>query len=150
MIREGEPDVTLAYLSNSPKQYLSVDEYAEGEHRCCLMPMSSLRRRVSADCITVQTQGRNIKHYSTYLMYRAKSYQKAKTDYVRTGRGRMKQLTVDKGLLRETEAVQEQIAALVKCDVSASSRLLGLAETNVISLLLRNQKTTSHYAPCVS
>jgi len=50
-------------------------------------------------------------------MYRAKSYQKAKTDYVRAGQGRMRKLTVDKGLLRETEAVQEQIAALIKCDV---------------------------------
>ena len=66
---------------------------------------------------SVQTQGRNIRHYSTYLMYRAKSYQKAKTDYVRAGQGRMRKLTVDKGLLRETEAVQEQIAALIKCDV---------------------------------
>jgi hypothetical protein len=31
----------------------------------------------------------------------------------------MRKLTVDKGLLRETEAVQEQIAALIKCDVSS-------------------------------
>lgn len=30
MIREGEPNVTLAYLSSSPRQYLGVDEYAEG------------------------------------------------------------------------------------------------------------------------
>jgi hypothetical protein len=53
-----------------------------------------------------------------YLMYRAKAFQKAKIDYVRNGQGRMRKLTVDKGLLRETEGVQEQIAALLKCDVS--------------------------------
>jgi len=76
---------------------------------------------------SVQTQGRNIRHYSTYLMYRAKSYQKAKTDYVRAGQGRMRKLTVDKGLLRETEAVQEQIAALIKCDVEKLSFVLQFA-----------------------
>jgi len=60
-------------------------------------------------------------------MYRAKSYQKAKTDYVRAGQGRMRKLTVDKGLLRETEAVQEQIAALIKCDVEKLSFVLQFA-----------------------
>jgi len=30
----------------------------------------------------------------------------------------MKRLTVDKGLLRETEMVQKQIWALLRCDVS--------------------------------
>lgn len=39
-------------------------------------------------------------------------------DYVRNGPGRLKRLTVDKGLLRETEAVQKQIKALVRCNVS--------------------------------
>lgn len=29
----------------------------------------------------------------------------------------MRRLTVDKGLLRQTEVVQDQIAALVRCDV---------------------------------
>ena len=55
-------------------------------------------------------------------MYRAKSYQKAKLDYVLGGRERLRKLTVDKGLLRETESVQEQIAALLKCDVSCRDR----------------------------
>jgi len=114
MMREGEPNVTLAYLSNSPRQYLSVDEYAEGrllvlKDRCTTLWLTS---------IVVQTQGRNIRHYSTYLMYRAKSFQKPKLDYVISGRDRLRRLTVDKGLLRETESVQEQIAALLKCDVS--------------------------------
>lgn len=30
----------------------------------------------------------------------------------------MEKLSVDKGLLRETEAVQHQLTALLKCDVS--------------------------------
>ena len=33
------------------------------------------------------------------------------------GDGRLKKLTVDKGLLRETEEVQEQVWALLQCDV---------------------------------
>jgi len=39
MIKEGEPNVTLAYLASSPRQYLSVDEYAEGK----IMPISSMQ-----------------------------------------------------------------------------------------------------------
>jgi phosphatidylinositol-binding clathrin assembly protein len=73
----------------------------------------------------VQTQGRNIKAYSEYLLTRALAYGNTKVDYVRGGEGRLKRLSVDKGLLRETESVQEQINALLKCDVrlnSASSR----------------------------
>ena len=31
----------------------------------------------------------------------------------------MRRLTVEKGLLRQTEVVQDQIEALVRCDVSA-------------------------------
>ena len=53
-----------------------------------------------------------------YLIERAKSFQKARVDYVISGEGRMLKLSVDKGLLRETESVQEQIEALLKCDVS--------------------------------
>lgn len=69
----------------------------------------------------VQTQGRNIRHYTNYFIERAKSYHKAQIDYVISGEGRMKRLTVDKGLLRETECVQDQIQALLKCDVSELS-----------------------------
>ena len=68
----------------------------------------------------MQTQGRNIRCYSTYLIERARSYGKTKHDYVGTASGRLKRLTVDKGLLREAESVQEMIHALVKCDVSCS------------------------------
>lgn len=43
-----------------------------------------------------------------------------KLDWVREGQGRLKRQTIDKGLLRETESVQNQIAALLKCDVMTS------------------------------
>ena len=66
---------------------------------------------------TVQTQGRNIRSYAEYLHQRAKSYGQTKLDYVRIGEGRLKKLTVEKGLLRETEIVQDQIRALIRCDV---------------------------------
>ena len=67
-------------------------------------------------CI-VQQQGANIRRYSDYLIERAKAFRDTKTDHVRNGQGRMKRLTVDKGLLRETESVQRQIKALLQCDV---------------------------------
>lgn len=54
--------------------------------------------------------------YSKYIIERARSFQKAKCDYVLEGTGRLKGLTIDKGLLRETESIQEQIKALLKCD----------------------------------
>ena len=66
----------------------------------------------------VQTQGRNIRGYADYLTQRAMSFRTTKLDWVRSGEGRLKDLSIDKGLLRETEAVQEQIKQLLKCDVS--------------------------------
>lgn len=56
-------------------------------------------------------------------MARARAFSDSKIDYVRSGQGRLKRLTVDKGLLRETEVVQKQIKALLKCDVRQLSRL---------------------------
>lgn len=67
---------------------------------------------------TVQTQGRNIRCYAEYTYQRAVSFAKTKVDYVRANDGRLKRLTVNKGLLRETESVQDQIHALLKCEVS--------------------------------
>lgn len=69
---------------------------------------------------TVQSQGHNIRRYSDYLMARARAFEDTKTDYVRSGQGRMKRLTVERGLLRETEMVQKQIWALLRCDVGVS------------------------------
>jgi hypothetical protein len=67
----------------------------------------------------VQTQGRNIRHYTNYLTERARAYRETKCDFVREADKRLEKMSVDKGLLRETEAVQHQITALLKCDVRA-------------------------------
>lgn len=72
---------------------------------------------------TVQTQGHNIRTYSEYLLRRAIEYGATKVDYVRGGEGRLKRLTIEKGLLREAESVQDQIRALLKCQVLGSPRL---------------------------
>lgn len=96
MIREGAPDITLRYIAESPKR-LAISGFTE-----------------------VQTQGVNIRKYSDYLEARVRGYREAKIDFVRAGAGRMRKLTVDKGLLRQTESVQDQIHALVRCDVSCS------------------------------
>jgi hypothetical protein len=37
-------------------------------------------------------------------------------DYVRGGEGRLKRLNIEKGLLRETESVQNQIRYLLRCE----------------------------------
>lgn len=73
-----------------------------------------------ADCSPVQTHGKNIRHYSSYLTERARGYRHSKCDFVRGAENRFQKLTVDKGLLRETELVQLQISALLKCDVSCA------------------------------
>ena len=94
MIKEGSLDNTLNYLSAAPKNRLAINNFTD-----------------------VQTQGLNIRRYSEYLLSRAQAFTSSQCDYVRSGEGRMKRLTVDKGLLRETELIQDQIRALVKCDL---------------------------------
>ncbi|MCG8390211.1 MAG: ANTH domain-containing protein, partial [Cytophagales bacterium] len=64
-----------------------------------------------------QTQGRNIRHYASYLTERARAYRDTKTDWVRDKSNRLESLSIDKGLLRQTEAVQRPLTALLKCDV---------------------------------
>ncbi|KAH8669470.1 ANTH domain-containing protein [Tricladium varicosporioides] len=93
MIREGSPDVTLAYLAKH-RNMLAISSFSD-----------------------VQTQGRNIRHYTNYLSERARAYRDTKCDFVRGAERRLEKMTVDKGLLRETEVVQHQITALLKCDV---------------------------------
>ncbi|KAK3702434.1 hypothetical protein LTR37_014900 [Vermiconidia calcicola] len=94
MIKEGAQDVTLSYLSVAPKNRLAINTFTD-----------------------VQTQGQNIRRYSEYLLSRSYAFAAAKCDYVRSGDGRFKKIAVDKGLLRETEIVQDQVKALVKCDL---------------------------------
>ncbi|RDA85938.1 hypothetical protein CP532_0807 [Ophiocordyceps camponoti-leonardi (nom. inval.)] len=96
MIREGSPDVALAHLARS-RNMLALGHFSDA-----------------------QTQGRNIRHYASYLSERAKAYRDTKTDWVRAPESRLERLSVDKGLLRETEVVQTQLTALVRCDVLES------------------------------
>ncbi|KAF2691714.1 ANTH-domain-containing protein [Lentithecium fluviatile CBS 122367] len=93
MIREGEPEVTLKYLAQNPHRRLATNHFAE-----------------------VQTQGHNIRTYSEYLLHRAIEYGSTRVDYVRGGEGRLKRLNIEKGLLRETESVQDLIHYLLKCE----------------------------------
>ncbi len=50
-------------------------------------------------------------------MERVKAYRDTKLDWVRAKETRLERLSVEKGLLRETEVVQRQLTALLKCDV---------------------------------
>ncbi|KAM5343592.1 hypothetical protein ACJ41O_012129 [Fusarium nematophilum] len=93
MIREGSPDVTLAFLATH-RNLLATSSFTDA-----------------------QTQGRNIRHYAQYLSERARAYRDTKTDWVRASESRLEKLSVEKGLLRETEVVQHQLEALLKCDV---------------------------------
>ncbi len=80
-----------------------------------------------------QTQGRNIRHYSNYLTERARAFRETGYDWVReNGHGnRLETLSVNKGLLRETEVVQHQLTALLKCDVGALSLSLSLSRSRL-------------------
>ncbi|KAI0390844.1 ANTH-domain-containing protein [Xylariaceae sp. FL0594] len=93
MIREGSPDATLSYLSRNRNQ-LAISSFTNA-----------------------QIQGRNIRHYADYLMERVRAYKDTKIDWVRAKETRLESLSVEKGLLRETEVVQRQLIALLKCDV---------------------------------
>ncbi|RFU73632.1 hypothetical protein TARUN_8635 [Trichoderma arundinaceum] len=93
MIREGSPEATLAYLARH-RNMLAISNFADA-----------------------QTQGRNIRHYANYLIERVRAYRDTKTDWVRAPESRLERLSVEKGLLRETEVVQHQLTALLKCDL---------------------------------
>ena len=72
--------------------------------------------------ISVQVQGENIRRYHDYLVSRVKAYAQEYSDpkhidWVLEGEERLKKKTIESGLLRETAIVQEQIKALIKCDV---------------------------------
>lgn len=84
--------------------------------------MRSYRCNGGLTLYIAQTQGRNIRHYANYLIERVRAYRDTKTDWVRAPESRLERLTVEKGLLRETEVVQHQITALLKCDVRDISK----------------------------
>ncbi|TGO41325.1 hypothetical protein BHYA_0023g00350 [Botrytis hyacinthi] len=105
MIREGSPDVTLAYLARH-RNMLAISSFTDGVYP-----------DKTSFATLLQTQGRNIRHYTNYLTERARSFRDTKCDFVRGAEGRLEKLSVEKGLLRETESVQHQITSLLKCDV---------------------------------
>ncbi|KAI9650541.1 hypothetical protein NHQ30_000558 [Ciborinia camelliae] len=107
MIREGSPDVTLAYLARH-RNMLAISSFTDG---------IDIQETMLIKHGKVQTQGRNIRHYTNYLTERARAFRDTKCDFVRGAEGRLEKLSVEKGLLRETEAVQHQITSLLKCDV---------------------------------
>jgi hypothetical protein len=111
----------LLYASRAPEV---VDKKgrnsAEEPKHHTRSPEHSCRYNANRAVATVQVQGKNIIAYAEYLVSRAAAYGATKVDYVRAGEGRLKKLTVEKGLLRETESVQDQIRALLKCDVSVT------------------------------
>jgi hypothetical protein len=45
------------------------------------------------------------------------AYRETKVDWAQTKEAQLEKLSIDKGLLRETEVIQHQLAALLKCDV---------------------------------
>lgn len=105
MIREGDRDVTLDYLANKNPSMLNL----------------SLLNVVRSDHFSSDV--RFIVKYAKYLHTRAKQFEYTGIDYVRDERsnnstsqsgGRLRSLSVERGLLRETESVQKQIDALLK------------------------------------
>ncbi|KAK9249237.1 ANTH domain-containing protein [Lipomyces tetrasporus] len=98
MVREGRKDVTLEYLS----------------HHARMLDCSQMSSGAAA------RYGDTIMRYSKYLQDRVRQYASTKIDYVRHKKdnptqGRLRSLSVDKGLLREVESVQSQIRYLLRC-----------------------------------
>lgn len=81
-----------------------------------------------------------MKNYTNYISERARAFRDTKCDYVRGASSRLEKLTVEKGLLRETEIVQHLITALLKCDASIPKRNLR-APTEAFRYWTMSQKT---------
>jgi len=70
----------------------------------------------------VSEQGENIRDYSRYLQTRVQGWRELKYDYPSQRpngeqMGRLKKLSVEKGLLREVEGVSRLVGVLLKCKV---------------------------------
>ena len=172
MVKDGSKDVTLAYLAAAPRNRLALNGFTDGTHSVKHGPPSrewqpgtlresmrnssiafdaALARRDSADWSdAVQTQGQNIRRYSEYLLARTLAYADTKVDYCKIAAiERMKSLPVDKGLLRETGAIQDQIRALLKCDVGIPF-LRRRDKTDCQSSSPKSPRTISRSWPSVS
>ncbi|WBW71831.1 ENTH/VHS domain protein [Schizosaccharomyces osmophilus] len=94
MLKDGSPGTTIVALSQRPR-ILEV---------------------VRASSLT--TQGQNIYNYSRFLSERVKQYGRLGFDYAQAGdatKKKLKQLTVDKGLMRHIDGIQSQLKRLLKC-----------------------------------
>lgn len=111
MMREGDRDVVLKYL-------------AKRAPRMLVLTTSNITRNSDS-----RSDVRLISRYSKYLATRVVQYEAIRIDYVRDERsrttngqsgGRLRLLTVERGLLRECESVQKQIDSLLKCNFAES------------------------------
>lgn len=115
MIRDGSRDTTLQYLSNNMR-YFSIKELFEDTgflsyDSCGLLFLGEL---------AVSQQSKNIQNYGLYLQEKIQGFKDVQVDYVyakgsKSAEGRLRRLTVAKGLLREVEIVQRQMDALLCC-----------------------------------
>lgn len=105
MIREGDRDVTLEYLATKQPGMLNLSH------------LNILKN------LTFNSDVRYVMKYAKYLQTRVRHFAETHIDYVRDERvnnltnqqgGRLRNLPVDKGLLRECESVQKQIDSLLK------------------------------------
>lgn len=105
MIREGDKDFTLKYIGENMPNLLHLDA-------------SSVSRGTG-----MTSEVKFTMKYAKYLQTRVNQYLSTHIDYVRDERsnnstdksgGRLRKLSVEKGLLRESESVQKQIDALLK------------------------------------
>lgn len=105
MIREGDRDVTLEYLASKQPGMLNMSH------------LNILRN------LSFNSDVRYVLKYAKYLHTRVRHFSDTHIDYVRDERvnnltnqvgGRLRNLPVEKGLLRECESVQKQIDSLLK------------------------------------
>ncbi|ODQ80778.1 hypothetical protein BABINDRAFT_166362 [Babjeviella inositovora NRRL Y-12698] len=114
MVREGETGLVLKYLTEHPKYLKPTAIVQSANHNL------GFGSGLNSDAAFVI-------RYAKYLECRAVEFDGPQIDYVRNGRmsnsftskkqdgGRLRSLTVDKGLLKEVESVIAQIASLVGC-----------------------------------
>lgn len=105
MIREGDRDVALEYLATKQPGMLNLSH------------LNILRN------LSFNSDVRYVLKYAKYLQARVRHFSDTHVDYVRDERvnnltnqvgGRLRNLPVEKGLLRECESVQKQIDSLLK------------------------------------
>ncbi|CAO3592902.1 unnamed protein product [Absidia cylindrospora] len=98
LMRQGNGDRTIAYI---------------GDHPACL-DTTRLREK-SSGVIHIQ----NIYLYTAYLQQKVSVYRELHMDYIKatisSKVGRLRRLSINDGLLKETMVLQRQVSALLKC-----------------------------------